>query len=311
VEPRQILRSGITASALAHVLCLVLVIFFAEVHPFGSVTAEPIAVDLVRPDEVAAPKPPDPELPPKEKEKAPDSHEIAPNLDLAPKPQSETKAASASSPPAAVKPPQASAAPAQKQAAAAPPAPSTPAALPPTAAPPSPVSPPTPAAASNPAPGFGQQPAAQAQAPLPTPVMPSYVPAQPDVSIKYHVALGLPQGRPGDGFDAPATQKADVGTDSIAEFRRHLKSCSKLPGEIGPSDKVAIKLRVLMSPDGRLAAPPVLIEASASMKGPLLMQSAISALDACQPYAMLPADRYKEWKVLDLVFTPQDFAGAS
>jgi hypothetical protein len=47
------------------------------------------------------------------------------------------------------------------------------------------------------------------------------------------------------------------------------------------------------------------------MKGPLLMQSAISALEACQPYAMLPADKYPEWKTLDLVFTPQDFTGAS
>jgi len=49
---------------------------------------------------------------------------------------------------------------------------------------------------------------------------------------------------------------------------------------------------------------PVLLEASASAKGPLLMQSAIEALQACQPYAMLPADRYREWKVLDLGFTP-------
>jgi hypothetical protein len=32
------------------------------------------------------------------------------------------------------------------------------------------------------------------------------------------------------------------------------------------------------------------------MKGPLLMQSAIRALSACQPYAMLPVDRYGEWK---------------
>jgi hypothetical protein len=39
------------------------------------------------------------------------------------------------------------------------------------------------------------------------------------------------------------------------------------------------------------------------MKGPLLMQGAIKALEACQPYAMLPADRYGEWKVLDLSFT--------
>jgi hypothetical protein len=66
-----------------------------------------------------------------------------------------------------------------------------------------------------------------------------------------------------------------------------------------------------MTPDGKLASEPILIEASASAKGPALMQSAIAALEACQPYPMLPADRYGEWKVLDLSFTPQDFAGAS
>ncbi|CAN7580180.1 hypothetical protein LJR220_005314 [Bradyrhizobium sp. LjRoot220] len=55
---------------------------------------------------------------------------------------------------------------------------------------------------------------------------------------------------------------------------------------------------------------PQLIEASASAKGPLLMRSAISALEACQPYAMLPVDRYGEWKVLDLSFTTQDFLGS-
>jgi hypothetical protein len=39
------------------------------------------------------------------------------------------------------------------------------------------------------------------------------------------------------------------------------------------------------------------------------MQSAIAAITACQPYTMLPADKYQEWKVLDLDFTPQNFKG--
>jgi hypothetical protein len=119
--------------------------------------------------------------------------------------------------------------------------------------------------------------------------------------------LGLPPDTPGDGFDAAASAKADIASSLVAEFRRHLKTCSKLPETIAPSDKIKIKLRVLMTPQGKLAAEPVLIEASASTKGPALMQSAISALEACQPYAMLPADRYGEWKQLDLSFTPQDF----
>jgi hypothetical protein len=68
-------------------------------------------------------------------------------------------------------------------------------------------------------------------------------------------------------------------------------------------------LRVFMTTDGKLAREPVLVEASASVQGPALMRSAIGALQACQPYTMLPVDRYGEWKVLDLSFTPQDFAG--
>ena len=113
-----------------------------------------------------------------------------------------------------------------------------------------------------------------------------------------------------DNFDGPATEAADIASTLIAAFRRHLKTCSKLPASLSGADDVKVKLRVLMTPDGRLAAEPILIEASASMKGPLLMQGAIRALQACQPYAMLPAERYGEWKVLDLSFTPQDFSAS-
>ena len=68
-------------------------------------------------------------------------------------------------------------------------------------------------------------------------------------------------------------------------------------------------MRIALTPQGRLSSPPALIEASASAKGPALMQAAIKALEACQPYAMLPADKYREWRVLDLGFTPADFNG--
>ena len=70
-----------------------------------------------------------------------------------------------------------------------------------------------------------------------------------------------------------------------------------------------IRLRVFMTTAGKLAAEPVVIEGSGNLKGLDLRQSAIDALQACQPYAMLPVDRYVEWKVLDLTFTPQDFGG--
>ena len=132
----------------------------------------------------------------------------------------------------------------------------------------------------------------------------------PEISPTPPPAPSQARDKGDDHFDAPATQTADVASSLVAEFRRHLKTCSKLPASLTSADDVKVKLRVFMGQDGRLSMDPILIEASASMKGPLLMQSAISALQACQPYAMLPADRYGEWKVLDLSFTPQDFSAS-
>jgi hypothetical protein len=277
MNPHQIMRTGITASAMAHLSALALVLFFSEVHPFGSVTAEPIAVDLVSPAEVVQALEKVEPLPPP-KPKAADVFDLS------------TKPAALSSPAPAAPPP---VAPPQRQAALSPQQPNLQASVP-------------------------QPPAAALPATLPA-VLPAtspvraIIPAAPDLSIKYHVLLGLPQDNLGDktgnGIDAMASTKSDIASSLVTEFRRHLRTCSTLPKSVAPSDPVKLKLRVFMTPDGRLAADPVLLEASASAQGPLLMQSAIDALQACQPYAMLPADRYGEWKVLDLGFTPQDFTG--
>jgi hypothetical protein len=270
VEPLRFIRSGFAASALGHLSILAVVLVFAEVHPFASVTAEPIAIDIVSPEEaVQVPN----KMEPEPKSRSSDTFDLS------------SKSAAAG----------------------------TPAPVPQQAASPTPTRP-----APSSSPPDRREAAAQPQAPSTSPV-PAYIPPEPDVTIKYHVLLGLPvelppdgpKDRPGDGFDAPASEPADVASNLVAEFRRHLKTCSKLPAAVAPSDKIKIKLRVFMTLEGRLAAEPVLIEASASANGPALMQSAIGALEACQPYAMLPADRYGEWQVLDLSFTPQDFEGAS
>jgi hypothetical protein len=288
VELRRFIRSGIAASALAHLSVLAGVLIFAEVRPFGSVTAETIAVDLVSPDEVAEPAKQEEPLP-TPKAQPSDAFDLP----------GTSPASAPAAPPAA----QQAAAPPQKQ----PPRPG------PQQAAAQPQPQPQPQPPSAPALPAARQEAAAQPPPPSTSAASAFVPPEPDVSIKYHVLLGLPpalpQDRPGDGFDAPASATADVTGNRVAEFRRHLKTCSKLPESITPSDTVKIKLRVFMTPDGKLATAPLLIEASASVKGPLLMQSAISALQACQPYAMLPADKYDEWKVLDLSFTPQDLAG--
>ncbi|WP_349629895.1 cell envelope biogenesis protein TolA [Bradyrhizobium sp. G127] len=138
------------------------------------------------------------------------------------------------------------------------------------------------------------------------PVVPT---AQPDITSKFGMMFTLPEPGAGGDFDAKATASANIKVEDAAALRAHLKTCSILPKSVSPSDNVRIVLRVAFLPDGRLGKEPLLIEASASEKGPALMQSAMKALASCQPYAMLPANRYNEWRMLDLAFTPKDFKG--
>lgn len=272
MEQRRIIRTDIAASAIAHLTLVALIIFISEVRPFHTPPTETVTVDIVTPEQLkeAAPEPaPAPKLP------APDAPAMtkaeAPNTPPEPSPPS----------PAASQPPQQ---PQQQQQKQPPPAPNAREAKAPT----------------------------QAQS---APPPPSYKPPEPDVTVKYGVMLGLPDApllptdspKEESGGDARDSVAATLPGDVIAEFRRHLKSCAKLPDAIAPSDNVRVKLRAVMTSDGMLAGAPVLVEASASAKGPILMRSAKSALEACQPYKMLPADKYEEWKVLDLTFTPKDF----
>jgi len=180
----------------------------------------------------------------------------------------------------------------------------------PEAAAPAPA-PPSPAAASKPdtrqaalqqAPVDPPQPAEQPQA------QPEVPTAAPDITSRFGTMFAMPDVKSGD-FDAKATAAANISLKDAAALRAHLKTCSVLPRSVSPSENVRVVLRVSFRQDGNLAKEPQLIEASASEKGPALMRGAMEALEKCQPYAMLPADRYNEWRMLDLSFTPKDFKG--
>jgi hypothetical protein len=120
--------------------------------------------------------------------------------------------------------------------------------------------------------------------------------------------LNLPNMQGGD-FDAESTVIAKLSDDERATFRARLRRCWKLPGADSLNQATRVVLRIYLRQDATLARDPVLIEASASRDGPAVMQAAMRALKDCQPFAFLPADKYGEWKVLDLSFTPRDMAG--
>ena len=115
--------------------------------------------------------------------------------------------------------------------------------------------------------------------------------------------------RSGNGFDAPAASVAKLSSAEVAAFKAHLKKCWTLPAGVTTAEKLKIVFRLSLTPDGALKTQPMLLEASASPFGPAVAASVMSALRQCQPYNFLPVDKYAEWKVLDVSFSPRDMAG--
>lgn len=328
MELRKIIRTDIAASAIAHLTLVALIIVISEVHPFHAAAPETVTVDIVTPEQVKqeeekAEEKAREELKQEAKEKPPEPDLKLPKLDFTDRDKAETAPKSAAK--------QQAAAPSQKQQASPEPQQQQPQPQPSqtpqqreATAQPQPQQPqpqPSQLPPQQPMPPAMQQPPTQPPSPaMPQPqaAAPAYQAPEPDVTVKYGVMLGLPPELPGelpkdapkdDGGDAKDSIAAKLPPEVIAALRRHLRSCAKLPAGVAPTDAVHIKLRTVFATDGTLAREPILIEAPPSVKGVAIVKSAMSALQACQPYKMLPANLYGEWKVMDLPFSPRDFGG--
>lgn len=274
VTSKLIVPLGLAISCLAHLVFLGPALIFAGGSPFNTPPAEAIAVDIVSSEDL------------------PQTADAQAETETSP---AEEAAAPASPPSAASSPPAAATAP--------PPAPQ-----------PSPADPRTArqARATQQAPAMPQSvlpPPPFAQQPQPEPPLPAATPGDP--AEMFGMPMTMPDGSVGGRtFDSQAVDRANIENDAVAAFRAHLKTCSKLPAGVAPD--VRVVLRVYLRPDGTLATglpsnpEPIKVE-GVSIGGGALFQSAVAALRKCQPYRMLPPDRYQEWKMLDIPFTPQNF----
>jgi hypothetical protein len=121
--------------------------------------------------------------------------------------------------------------------------------------------------------------------------------------------LALVGGRLGGGFAAPPIDSPLVGYDYTLAFRERVSACAPLPPGIDRNDKVSVNLRIFLNRDGTVARTPQLLETNLSAKQQALFENFVNGLEKCQPYTMLPADKYKQWKTLDVMVYPVDSYG--
>jgi len=128
-------------------------------------------------------------------------------------------------------------------------------------------------------------------------------PEQPNIAeaVAQYAALGGPLG---GGFAAPPVDTNAPGYDWTVPFRERVGMCSRVPQVVEPDDKVTIKIRISFNRDGTLASPPRLLVPAPSAKQRALLESAVNALETCQPFTMLPPEKYKQWKTMEVYVTP-------
>jgi outer membrane biosynthesis protein TonB len=264
-------RIALTISAVAHALLWVAVTSSGP-EPLAKQAEDPIMVDIVSPEQVGeAPKP---EAKPQMQAKADVPEASEPMASSEAKPVSEAKPSSEAKPASETKP-----------------APAKPSPVKPSSAKPSSV--------AKPAPQPPRQDQAQAQQPQAQPA-----PIQPPPPSNWLDAALVSLPTTASPFDDVAESGANLAPDEVETFKAHLHACWKPSAGLADARNLMVVLRVSLNPDGALAAEPTLLAASASQEGPALIETAARALRECQPYGFLPTAKYKEWKLLDLSFTP-------
>jgi hypothetical protein len=278
-----LLGGGLVASAIAH-LTLGGVVLFASPKLFATVPEQTMTIDIVTPEELAQTAKDEPPQPTPEKVDPPPLTfpEITPLPQQQQAQQQQAQQQQAQQQQQIQQP-------RQKMAAA----PPTPPASPPIAATAPPQAPPPSAAPQSQLPVVA--PAPQGDQSLPDPAT---------VAELLHMVAPAQA----TGSAPPTENKARLSAQEVIAFKDHLKQCWMPPTGIPEGEPLKTVVRIALNPGGRFTAQPDLLVAPASTHGPALVQSVMSALAQCQPYNVLPADKYQEWKLLDLTFSQNDLA---
>jgi hypothetical protein len=111
------------------------------------------------------------------------------------------------------------------------------------------------------------------------------------------------------GESGAARERIAKFTEGVKEFKEQVRRCFKLPTGLAAGQQLQMVIRIALAPSGVLARDPEMVAAKMSPLGPALRDSAINAVRQCAPYK-LPADKYQDWKVLDIDFSPDQMMGS-
>ncbi len=93
-----------------------------------------------------------------------------------------------------------------------------------------------------------------------------------------------------------------------------IRECWNVPVGAPTPEKLIVQVRVFLARDGSLAQPPLLEPQTraAAASNPYMRtaaEAALRAVNVCEPYKLLPADRYDSWREIVMTFDPSRMIG--
>ena len=73
-------------------------------------------------------------------------------------------------------------------------------------------------------------------------------------------------------------------------------------------EEAVVPIRILLNPDGTLAAPPKVLKSGSSPDFIASRDSALRAINSSQPFTMLKPENYEFWKEIEIIFDPRQTA---
>jgi hypothetical protein len=214
-----------------------------------------------------------------------------------------------------------------------PPEPPAPEALPPPEPPAPPPPPPEEVEVAPPEPEQKPEPppeppkVAEAAKPPPKPPVPRQrprpEPPQPQFSVDSVLALldsrtPKPPAPPQAEVAETVTKGLGAQNASTLDLRdallSQIRDCWNVPVGAPTPEKLIVQVRVFLARDGSLAQPPLLEPQTraAAASNPYMRtaaEAALRAVNVCEPYKLLPADRYDSWREIVMTFDPSRMIG--
>jgi outer membrane biosynthesis protein TonB len=104
----------------------------------------------------------------------------------------------------------------------------------------------------------------------------------------------------------PSATAAKLSQSEMAALVERLRQLWSPPVGARNPDEIVVRVRIRLGRDGRLAGPPQVLTSGSSPLFQTARESAIRALYRGQPFDMLRAETYEQWKDIEINFDPRE-----